>query len=607
VSYLPRKGWGRGKLYRSLQSEDPGIRVEALRLLGIQGKVDLERIYPLLSDKDDGVRQAACILIGTIAMHEAVPHLVTTMAKDSNPQVCRYAAWALRQIPDEQRLVQLVSVFIHGKNKKVIRIAAMGLRQYRYLPVVEDIVRGFTTGGNLTWRNVDHVAIENLALLGFYTVEPLMSYLQSNDLRVQVNTALALGRIGDGRAAPALASTLRNVVQEARPSIGVALVELADDAVEPVAELLDDNDKEVRLTAAQVLGNIGEPAVSTLLESLRRRDSKNIEEVIYALGLTHSPESFYPLLKTCEMSKEDKAKAWATIALAISCAHNYRQVEEKKDIIRALDIVKDSLAPHVLLDSETLLELGKAFLYCNRFIDEKSNAFTENLERALTCFAISQENAPCPRAALYFTFIDAYLRALHATSPDVVEFQEASIRRELEASEYPLDDQSFNNYIRVLLSLFGELRDVKNQPIMQHYEAYIMTLGLAESDVVEAQTISGEAAGILYAPQRETGDRVAYIMSDLIDDLMGRLEKNPEPVHLMQQVSLEILSMKVLEISKYGMPQVSVVLEEIVHVLPRRMSAGTKTAIAVSVVVAAAVAAFLAIELLGYIDLLPWF
>ena len=111
VTYLPRRGWGKGKLHRSLDSTDPIVRIEAMRLLGSSGKVDPERIYPLLLDSNSKVRLAACILLGTTASPAAVPYLVKTLARDANQQVCRYAAWALNQIPEEPRLKQLASFF----------------------------------------------------------------------------------------------------------------------------------------------------------------------------------------------------------------------------------------------------------------------------------------------------------------------------------------------------------------------------------------------------------------------------------------------------------------------------------------------------------------
>lgn len=608
--------------------------------MGSRGRVEPERIYPLLSDEDSTVRQATCILIGSIATPGSVPYLVRVIARDKNSDVCRYAAWAMNQIPEEQMLERLSSFFQNTKSQIEKQIAAIGLRQHRYMPIIEDLASQLTTGENKSWHDVNHVVIQEFALLGYYAVEPLISHLQSNDLRKQVNSALALGRIGDGRAAIALTEVLRNIAQDIRPSLSLALVELGKDAVEPVSVLLDDKNKEVRLTAAQVLGSIGEPAVSMLLEILRRRDPNNLEEVIYALGLTRNPETFYPLLKTYEMNKDDKVKAWATISLAHACAYNYKQIENKKDLKRALDIVKDSLSPHALLDSQMLYNLGKAYLYSNIYSNEDSKNFQGNIENALTCFSLSIADTPNPRVSLNYTFIDAYLRARRASSIDIIEFQESSIYRELETSDYPIENTEFTNSIRSLLFLFRELKDMPEQSERQHYDAYITALEISENYIQDSQSASNAAIGILHTEPEDEGDKVTYQMQELIDNLMIRLDDNIEAASFLQKVSLDLLktetgmnkdlsdaqtackeivkrlpipqktrddlTLKSLEITKIGVPQVGVVLSGILQSLPKKMGRGVKVVIAtVAIIIAASVSAVV-LEYLGIINIIPW-
>ena len=90
-------------------------------------------------------------------------------------------------------------------------------------------------------------------------VAPLVTLMQEPDDQHCVDSAAAMGldRLGQS-AMPALLEVLQNGANKARHLAADVLGGLGDKrAVEPLAKLLSDNDKDMRITAIEALAQIG--------------------------------------------------------------------------------------------------------------------------------------------------------------------------------------------------------------------------------------------------------------------------------------------------------------------------------------------------------------
>jgi HEAT repeat protein len=109
-----------------------------------------------------------------------------------------------------------------------------------------------------------------VADVGESGVESLISRLSNGSFQQRWTAADALGDIGDPRAVEPLVAALenRNPSPAVRESAAAALVKIGAPAVEPLIALLSSR-SSARLHAAEVLGNIGDPrAVEPLTGAL---------------------------------------------------------------------------------------------------------------------------------------------------------------------------------------------------------------------------------------------------------------------------------------------------------------------------------------------------
>ncbi|MCK4324871.1 MAG: HEAT repeat domain-containing protein, partial [Armatimonadetes bacterium] len=96
--------------------------------------------------------------------------------------------------------------------------------------------------------------IDTLVEIGSLAVPRLVELLQDGDYKVRMAVAGGLGEIGD------------------------------DQSVEPLIHSLSDTSKNVQRVATEALSNIGEPAVSALLDALIGKDQLARKWAAEALG-----------------------------------------------------------------------------------------------------------------------------------------------------------------------------------------------------------------------------------------------------------------------------------------------------------------------------------
>jgi HEAT repeat protein len=128
---------------------------------------------------------------------------------------------------------------------------------------------------------------------------------------VRRTSALALGRIGDPKAVPALTQqALTNEDSGSRSTATAALGDIGDAAaVEPLLQLLEDGNDTVRAMAAQSLGKIGDArATGALLGRLTDRTYGVRGRAIEALAGIGDPAAVEPLARYYWQTEGDRRR-----------------------------------------------------------------------------------------------------------------------------------------------------------------------------------------------------------------------------------------------------------------------------------------------------------
>lgn len=131
-------------------------------------------LIPLLSDKDEFVRQQAAYALGVTASRRAVPTLVERLQLDKMDSVRAAAAVALGQIGDEAAVVPLASILsgtvaTKGKQKKeknefILRSAARSLGEIRSRAAVPALIQSL--GNEAAPVDVRRESARALGLIG---------------------------------------------------------------------------------------------------------------------------------------------------------------------------------------------------------------------------------------------------------------------------------------------------------------------------------------------------------------------------------------------------------------------------------------------------------
>ncbi len=101
------------------------------------------------------------------------------------------------------------------------------------------------------------------------------STLSEESVNLKSGAVIALGRIGDSRAAPAIAGLLKETHSSLEAAVFEAMLKLDDNAVPILIPLLRDKNPEVRCKASQLLGEIKNPVSVEPLAEVLYKDPDN--------------------------------------------------------------------------------------------------------------------------------------------------------------------------------------------------------------------------------------------------------------------------------------------------------------------------------------------
>jgi HEAT repeat protein len=134
----------------------------------------------------------------------------------------------------------------------------------------------------------------------------LLGALHDPYAQVRGAAAFALGRLGELRGVGPLVSLLQDPSDEVRCRAAVALGLIGSVSVlRTTAETEDPEDRTIRWAAIQALGNLGPPAVECLAKALRFGPKSERSRVVVALGETRDVSAVGPLAEVLEDDDEE--------------------------------------------------------------------------------------------------------------------------------------------------------------------------------------------------------------------------------------------------------------------------------------------------------------
>lgn len=239
----------------------------------------IESLIQNMGQKDVFIRLDAVktlVEIGDLAVDPLIQAL-----NDENPKIRENSAAALGKIGNERAVHPLIEL-LGDESEEVQRVANFALCDIGG-PAVEPLVEAMNDP-NVNWavhlngmrvletigdeRAVDPLiemlggvdgvdAAAALGEIGEPSVEPLIDVLEDNNPLVRAYAARALGGTGDSRAVEPVIELLNDEDENVRSNAAMALGELDDRrAIEPLTKALDDKSNRVRILARSAIENI---------------------------------------------------------------------------------------------------------------------------------------------------------------------------------------------------------------------------------------------------------------------------------------------------------------------------------------------------------------
>src|SRR3970040_570536 len=210
---------------------------------------DLERWIARLRSPDVTVRSDAAHQLGKMGDERAVAALAEAV-QDSDEYVRKSAVMALRRIGGPVAM-EALRVALADRSEQVVLQAVNGLRDMRDRGAVAPLIRVLARRE----RSLQRAATDALVRIGADAVGPLLEAFKDRNLR---------RRIGN--------------------QVWKILVDMGTRSIDPLLEMMADDNQYVRLTAISVLGRIGDKRVAAPLVYLFLDDPRMQEGVVTTIA-----------------------------------------------------------------------------------------------------------------------------------------------------------------------------------------------------------------------------------------------------------------------------------------------------------------------------------
>jgi len=235
-----------------LGNDDGWIQDNAAEALGNIGEPAVEPLIAALKDENPGLRTYAASALGDIKDARAIEPLLITL-RDEDNNVSSRSREALSSIgaPAIEPFIALLK----DKDPKIRREAVLGLRFIEDERVIEPLI-GALKDQDAYVRVAAAEAFEEIN--DTRAVEPLIAALSDADQRVRWHAVNSLGELLDTRSVEGLINALRDKDDNVRDAAAQVLTYLGEPAVAPLLSALETQDLRIVASAYRFFIQRGE-------------------------------------------------------------------------------------------------------------------------------------------------------------------------------------------------------------------------------------------------------------------------------------------------------------------------------------------------------------
>jgi len=331
-------------LIKTMDDQDSEVRFAAAESLGKlfwfpESEMDQARYCAALREWDK------CVALGKIAIQ---PLLLAMTDPDSD--IRKEVGDALKQLnwkPGDDRQKALFCV----SQRKWDQCIALG--NIAIAPLAEQL-QSDSIDSNIKIRVVETMA----AIKDEDAVKPLSDALQDGSESVRLAAVKALGRIKSAGIIPALMLALDNSSQQVREEASVVLQKELDSVgkaggskvLNPIISALGDNNRNVRVVAARLLGEMKNPkATIPLIQALEDPEADVREAAAEALKKIKDPKAIAPLVHAL---KSNNAHVREYVVKTLGAFQDHRAIEPMMDVINDKDPKVRTAVVEVLGDAK---------------------------------------------------------------------------------------------------------------------------------------------------------------------------------------------------------------------------------------------------------------
>lgn len=276
----------------------------------------VEKAISDLSSPYGSIRQAAVITIGNSGDRSVAPQLLR-MLSDIDPDVRTAALWSIGQLKPAGASVAVSSIayskladdrraaaialgdlgeyssgatltrLLYDSDKSVLKAAINSIAQLKYTPAAARVT-ALLYDSDPDVRNSAMIAIKALNYNAPSSI--VAASMRDTDSRVRGESVTEFAKVAGDSSIPPLVNKLEDPDPTVRKNAALSLGKLkASSAITPLSRHIEDLDP-VSKEAAKALGEIGEPAMETLIAALGSASSMQVKEnVIEGLAVVGNP------------------------------------------------------------------------------------------------------------------------------------------------------------------------------------------------------------------------------------------------------------------------------------------------------------------------------
>ncbi|OLS14297.1 MAG: hypothetical protein RBG13Loki_2085 [Promethearchaeota archaeon CR_4] len=335
-------------------------RLICVALIGIKKmSKQFDTLISLLNDKSHIIRKFSLVSLNQIKDKRSIDYLINAL-NDKVFTVKRQAAKSLREIGNHQ----IIDIFIQmlNNNDEGLQLnAAMALAE---IPDSKAVLSLIAKVKQTTNKDIKGWVIR--ALGQSYdprALDPLLGLLENTDENIRAAAALAIGRLEEKEAIPALLKRINDGNSKVRRNCIWALERIGfeknrDQIRDNLVKYLNDDTEDVRNEAAIALGKLGDVRALNRLEGILKENKNNNSRyyAALALGKLKIPRSIEILESTLKQESDTIIKNKIIASLIDYGKKEY--VESYYANLRDHKITKSKCQPTIISQLKNVKVLG---------------------------------------------------------------------------------------------------------------------------------------------------------------------------------------------------------------------------------------------------------